>query len=156
MIDNKEEIVKVVDNFNKKEIEKFNKKVLEEQELEDARIKNKRDTLELDRAKEQEYNDNLELFQSMYFDIIGDLNDILLSTFKSGRIGRNIVPNLNNLVLKINQYKKDNSSKLINLKPEDRQSLYTLSKKLNNNIKSLLIPTLTKDKNKQSRLKDFL
>lgn len=92
----------------------------------------------------------------MYFDIIGDLNDILLSTFKSGRIGRNIVPNLNNIVLKINQYKKDNSTKLINLKPEDRQSLYTLSKKLNNNIKSLLIPTLTKDKNKQSRLKDFL
>ena len=92
----------------------------------------------------------------MYFDIIGDLNDILLSTFKSGRFGRNIVPNLNNIVLKINQYKKDNSTKLINLKPEDRQSLYTLSKKLNNNIKSLLIPTLTKDKNKQSRLKDFL
>lgn len=63
MIDNKDEIVKVVDDFNKKEIEKFNKKVLEEQEIEDDRIKNKRDTLELDRAKEQEYYDNLELFK---------------------------------------------------------------------------------------------
>lgn len=149
------ELTLIQDNIKRK------KRLLEdqqqaEQDAEDKRIKDKRAAQSITTANvDQAYQDELEAFQGAIIDLIGDLNDILMLSYK-GRIGRNLIPSFNALYLKVGNYKRELGGKLINLKPEDRQHIYTMNKRLEANVKSILIPILTKDKNKQERLKNKL
>jgi hypothetical protein len=158
---------KNIDSLKELELEILNnqrserKRLIKEQQdaiqnTEDVRIKDKRINQSIKETEQgQAYKEELEAFQGAIIDLIGDLNDILLLAYK-GRIGRNLIPSFNSLYLKVASYRKDYSNKLIIVKPEDRQSLYSMNKRLEANIKTVLIPILSKDKNKQERLKSKL
>jgi hypothetical protein len=130
--------------------------VSKEQETKDLRIKNKKAQIKIDStSQDQQYNQDVEDFQGMVIDLIGDLNDLLLLAYK-GRIGRTNINSLTQFQNKVIGYKKDLNSKLVVLKPNDRQTFLYTNKKIDSVMKNVVIPTISKDESKKERLKNKL
>lgn len=141
--------------------EKWKRKKLEEvdnlvqQNAEDVRIKNKKiaqknavDKNEQDRKK------SVEDFEVFIFDMIASLNELLLLGSR-GRIGVGV----NQILLEMNRTiteKRKEISRSVVLSPEERREFLLANKKIENVMKNVVIPNITKDENKRSRLKSNL
>lgn len=155
--DSLKELEKKIAQEKYKNIKKLNEEqIAKEQEQENERIKNKKiatqDSLS---AQDTQYNDEVEMFQGMIIDLIGDLNDLLMTAYR-GRIGKNMSTQFMKFTNKVVVYKKEMNSKLIALKPLDRQTMLYANKKLDMVMKNLVIPTMSKDENKKKRLNSKL
>lgn len=141
--------------------EKWKRKKLEEvdnlvqQNAEDVRIKNKKiaqknavDKNEQDRKK------SVEDFEVFIFDMIASLNELLLLGSR-GRIGVGV----NQILLEMNRTiieKRKEISRSVVLSPEERREFLLAKKKIENVMKNVVIPNITKDENKRIRLKSNL
>lgn len=141
--------------------EKWKRKKLEEvdnlvqQNAEDVRIKNKKiaqknavDKNEQDRKK------SVEDFEVFIFDMIASLNELLLLGSR-GRIGVGV----NQILLEMNRTiieKRKELMKSVVLSPEERREFLLAKKKIENVMKNVVIPNITKDENKRIRLKSNL
>lgn len=141
--------------------EKWKRKKLEEvdnlvqQNAEDVRIKNKKIAQKnaVDK-KEQERKKSVEDFEVFIFDMIASLNELLLLGSR-GRIGVGV----NQILLEMNRTiieKRKEISRSVVLSPEERREFLLAKKKIENVMKNVVIPNITKDENKRIRLKSNL
>jgi hypothetical protein len=141
--------------------EKWKRKKLEEvdnlvqQNAEDVRIKNKKNVQKnvVDK-KEQDRKKSVEDFEVFIFDMIASLNELLLLGSR-GRIG----VGANQILLEMNRTiieKRKEISRSVVLSPEERREFLLANKKIENVMKNVVIPNITKDENKRSRLKSNL
>jgi hypothetical protein len=141
--------------------EKWKRKKLEEvdnlvqQNAEDVRIKNKKIAQKNAVDKnEQERKKSVEDFEVFIFDMIASLNELLLLGSR-GRIG----VGANQILLEMNRTiieKRKEISRSVVLSPEERREFLLANKKIENVMKNVVIPNITKDENKRSRLKSKL
>lgn len=141
--------------------EKWKRKKLEEvdnlvqQNAEDVRIKNKKiDQKNVVDKKEQDRKKSVEDFEVFIFDMIASLNELLLLGSR-GRIGVGV----NQILLEMNRTiieKRKEISRSVVLSPEERREFLLAKKKIENVMKNVVIPNITKDENKRSRLKSNL
>lgn len=130
--------------------------IAKEQEAEDLRIKNKKEGIKKSAVEDlDKYNQDLESFQGMILDLIGDVNDLLMLAYR-GKVGKNIVPNLTKISNKVLEYRKNMNNTNLILNAQDRQSMLFVNKKIDNLMKSVVVPMITKDENKKKRLKEKL
>jgi hypothetical protein len=141
--------------------EKWKRKKLEEvdnlvqQNAEDVRIKNKKNVQKnvVDK-KEQDRKKSVEDFEVFIFDMIASLNELLLLGSR-GRIGVGV----NQILLEMNRTiieKRKEISRSVVLSPEERREFLLANKKIENVMKNVVIPNITKDENKRIRLKSNL
>jgi hypothetical protein len=141
--------------------EKWKRKKLEEvdnlvqQNAEDVRIKNKKNVQKnvVDK-KEQDRKKSVEDFEVFIFDMIASLNELLLLGSR-GRIG----VGANQILLEMNRTiieKRKEISRSVVLSPEERREFLLAKKKIENVMKNVVIPNITKDENKRIRLKSNL
>jgi hypothetical protein len=141
--------------------EKWKRKKLEEvdilvqQNAEDVRIKNKKIVQKnvVDK-KEQDRKKSVEDFEVFIFDMIASLNELLLLGSR-GRIG----VGANQILLEMNRTiieKRKEISRSVVLSPEERREFLLAKKKIENVMKNVVIPNITKDENKRIRLKSNL
>jgi hypothetical protein len=141
--------------------EKWKRKKLEEvdnlvqQNAEDVRIKNKKIVQKnvVDK-KEQDRKKSVEDFEVFIFDMIASLNELLLLGSR-GRIGVGV----NQILLEMNRTiieKRKEISRSVVLSPEERREFLLAKKKIENVMKNVVIPNITKDENKRIRLKSNL
>lgn len=155
--DSLKELEKKIAQEKFKQIKKLNEEqIAKEQEVENERIRNKKiANQESLSTQESQYNDEVEMFQGMIVDLIGDLNDLLMLAYR-GRVGKNMSNQFIKFNNKVIAYKKELNTKNIVLKPNDRQTMLYTNKKLEMAMKSLVIPTMTKDESKKKRLNSKL
>lgn len=141
--------------------EKWKRKKLEEvdnlvqQNAEDVRIKNEKIVQNnvVDK-KEQDRKKSVEDFEVFIFDMIASLNELLLLGSR-GRIGVGV----NQILLEMNRTiieKRKEISRSVVLSPEERREFLLAKKKIENVMKNVVIPNITKDENKRIRLKSNL
>lgn len=163
MIDRRREVRDEEDIEQSKNIveEKWKKKKLEEvdnlvqQNAEDTRIKNKKiEQKNIVTKMEQDRKKSVEDFEVFVFDMIATLNEMLLISSR-GRIGTGVAQ----LMLEMNRTiieKRKEVTRGIVLSAEERREFLLANKKIENVMKNVVIPIITKDENKRSRLKSKL
>lgn len=160
MDNNEDEVIlsNTTEALIKKQMKKKLQEEQEQQELdqESLRIQTKRSDLETKKLEQEKVRsesvENIELF---LLEMIGDINDMIKLGYK-GRYGSNLSTKLLELNNKILQKRKEVAGKNIILNSIERNECLNFSKRLDMNIKNVVLPQSVKDRNKLERMKNSL